>query len=248
MKLGELARGLPNSTVEGNGEVEITGIAYDSRRVKPGDLFVAVEGLQADGHAFVGDAEGARQEAARATALADAGLPSFTRAFAYGAAMWTALYLNDPAAALAAAAITRDLSLERGFDYLAAAGHVVHGWASAASGDPSGVQETAAAISAWRRAGRSIGVPAFLLVQARAELAAGDAKAARKTLDDALLVSRLECEMWLQAPAARLRFEVEQALGNDDAAAKALAESDRVARAHGALLFASQAAASGSKN
>jgi UDP-N-acetylmuramoyl-L-alanyl-D-glutamate--2,6-diaminopimelate ligase len=38
--------------------VEITGIAYDSRRVKEGDLFVAVEGTQADGHAFVAEAVG----------------------------------------------------------------------------------------------------------------------------------------------------------------------------------------------
>ena len=56
MKLDELVRGVPGATLEGNGEVEITGIAYDSRRVKPGDLFVAVEGLQADGHVFVTDA------------------------------------------------------------------------------------------------------------------------------------------------------------------------------------------------
>src|SRR5256885_71464 len=56
MKLEQLVRGVPGATLEGNGDVEITGIAYDSRRVKPGDLFVAVEGLRADGHAFVGEA------------------------------------------------------------------------------------------------------------------------------------------------------------------------------------------------
>ncbi len=56
MKLEQLVRGVPGATLEGDGDVEITGIAYDSRRVKPGDLFVAVEGLQADGHAFVSDA------------------------------------------------------------------------------------------------------------------------------------------------------------------------------------------------
>src|SRR5258706_15552844 len=56
MKLEQLVRGVPGATLEGNGDVEISGIAYDSRRVKPGDLFVAVEGLQADGHAFVSDA------------------------------------------------------------------------------------------------------------------------------------------------------------------------------------------------
>ena len=46
MQLHELARGVPGATIEGSGDVEITGIAYDSRRVKAGDLFVAVEGLQ----------------------------------------------------------------------------------------------------------------------------------------------------------------------------------------------------------
>lgn len=56
MKLEELVRGVPGATLEGSGDVDITGIAYDSRRVKPGDLFVAVEGLQADGHVFVSDA------------------------------------------------------------------------------------------------------------------------------------------------------------------------------------------------
>ncbi len=56
MKLEELVRGVPGATLEGSGDVDITGIAYDSRRVKRGDLFVAVEGLQADGHVFVSDA------------------------------------------------------------------------------------------------------------------------------------------------------------------------------------------------
>ena len=58
MKLEELARGVPDAMLEGGGDVEIAGIAYDSRRVKDGDLFVAVEGIQADGHAFVADAVG----------------------------------------------------------------------------------------------------------------------------------------------------------------------------------------------
>ena len=47
---------MPGATIEGNGDVEISGIAYDSRRVKQSDLFVAVEGLTSDGHAFVSDA------------------------------------------------------------------------------------------------------------------------------------------------------------------------------------------------
>ena len=56
MKLAEIASGVPGARLEGNGDVEVTGISYDSRRVKPGDLFVAVAGLREDGHAFAADA------------------------------------------------------------------------------------------------------------------------------------------------------------------------------------------------
>ena len=37
-------------------EVDVRGIAHDSRRVVPGDLFCCVPGLVADGHAFAADA------------------------------------------------------------------------------------------------------------------------------------------------------------------------------------------------
>ena len=55
MKLHELAGAVRGGRVESGGDVEITGIAYDSRRVKPGDLFVAVAGLRSDGHAYAAD-------------------------------------------------------------------------------------------------------------------------------------------------------------------------------------------------
>jgi UDP-N-acetylmuramoyl-L-alanyl-D-glutamate--2,6-diaminopimelate ligase len=56
MKLAELARAVPDASLEGDGDVEISGIAHDSRRVKPGDLFVAVEGIHVDGHVYVREA------------------------------------------------------------------------------------------------------------------------------------------------------------------------------------------------
>jgi UDP-N-acetylmuramoyl-L-alanyl-D-glutamate--2,6-diaminopimelate ligase len=56
VRLSELVAGVPDAALEGDGEVEVGGIAYDSRRVKPGDLFVAVLGLNVDGHHFVRDA------------------------------------------------------------------------------------------------------------------------------------------------------------------------------------------------
>jgi len=55
MTLGELldeARVTPIS-VEGDLDVEITGIQHDSRLVIPGDLFVCVKGLTSDGHEFI---------------------------------------------------------------------------------------------------------------------------------------------------------------------------------------------------
>jgi UDP-N-acetylmuramoyl-L-alanyl-D-glutamate--2,6-diaminopimelate ligase len=55
MRLGDLARGA-GAVLDGNGDVEITGVAYDSRRAGPGDLFVAVPGLHVDGHHYVNDA------------------------------------------------------------------------------------------------------------------------------------------------------------------------------------------------
>ncbi|MDQ6721845.1 MAG: UDP-N-acetylmuramoyl-L-alanyl-D-glutamate--2,6-diaminopimelate ligase, partial [Candidatus Dormibacteraeota bacterium] len=56
MKLADIARGVPGARLDGSGDAEVTGVAYDSRRVKPGDLFVAVTGLREDGHAFAADA------------------------------------------------------------------------------------------------------------------------------------------------------------------------------------------------
>ena len=75
MKLAELAR-VPGATLDGDGEIEITGIEYDSRRVKPGDLFVAVTGIRADGHVFIQDAlvAGAAAVAVQGDAPAPAGV------------------------------------------------------------------------------------------------------------------------------------------------------------------------------
>ena len=51
--------------------VMVTGIAFDSRRVRPGMVFVAVPGAHADGHAFVGG--GGRRRGSRHRAGAAGG-------------------------------------------------------------------------------------------------------------------------------------------------------------------------------
>src|SRR6185436_9426288 len=42
--------------VAGRPSVAVGGIAFDSRAVRPGNLFVAIPGEHVDGHAFVGRA------------------------------------------------------------------------------------------------------------------------------------------------------------------------------------------------
>lgn len=53
MKLGELLHNIPILETNADLEQEITGVSYDSRHTKPGDLFIALEGYETDGHKFI---------------------------------------------------------------------------------------------------------------------------------------------------------------------------------------------------
>ncbi len=44
---------LPEKEVKGEVPAQVAGLAYDSRRVTPGRLFVAIRGLKTDGHRFI---------------------------------------------------------------------------------------------------------------------------------------------------------------------------------------------------
>ncbi|MDQ6418971.1 UDP-N-acetylmuramoyl-L-alanyl-D-glutamate--2,6-diaminopimelate ligase [Paenibacillus sp. LHD-117] len=56
MRLRDLKDLLVTARLIGDGETEFTGMEKDSRRVAPGQLFVCVPGLKADGHAYAGEA------------------------------------------------------------------------------------------------------------------------------------------------------------------------------------------------
>src|SRR5436853_5653827 len=56
MRLHDLLADLADAHVSGPTDIPITAIAYDSRAVRPGSLFVAITGFHADGHAYIPEA------------------------------------------------------------------------------------------------------------------------------------------------------------------------------------------------
>ncbi|MGB3905334.1 MAG: Mur ligase domain-containing protein, partial [Anaerolineae bacterium] len=53
MQLKELLSALPWRVEADVADVQVKGLAFDSRQVKPGDLFVAFKGLEFDGHDYI---------------------------------------------------------------------------------------------------------------------------------------------------------------------------------------------------
>ena len=58
VRLAKLLRGVETRAAVAHGDLKISEIAYDSRQVKPGTLFVAIRGEKTDGNKFVSDAVG----------------------------------------------------------------------------------------------------------------------------------------------------------------------------------------------
>lgn len=56
MKLSEILNGINNLKARGNVEIDISKIAYDSRKVEPNSLFVAIKGFDSDGHDYISQA------------------------------------------------------------------------------------------------------------------------------------------------------------------------------------------------
>ena len=56
MKIEEVLKGIETISVSGAKDIVISGVDFDSRKVKNGSLFVAVKGYKSDGHDYIGSA------------------------------------------------------------------------------------------------------------------------------------------------------------------------------------------------
>jgi UDP-N-acetylmuramoyl-L-alanyl-D-glutamate--2,6-diaminopimelate ligase len=95
--------------VSGDTEIEIQGLHYDSRQVRPGGLFFALRGIAADGHRFIEMAikAGAAAIVAEDVSTIPAGTPYAKVTDARIAmSMMAALFYGDPADRLALVGIT----------------------------------------------------------------------------------------------------------------------------------------------
>jgi UDP-N-acetylmuramoyl-L-alanyl-D-glutamate--2,6-diaminopimelate ligase len=98
VKLRELLHGI-EAEVSGNADVQVTGLHYDSRRIQPWCLFVAIQGEKADGRQFIPQA--IERGAAAVLLAGSAGVPPTTGS-AGRAPVW--VKVTDPRKALALSA------------------------------------------------------------------------------------------------------------------------------------------------
>lgn len=56
MRINSLLKGINYTIVQGSEEKEVSGISWDSRRVKPGSVFICVKGNNVDRHSFAAQA------------------------------------------------------------------------------------------------------------------------------------------------------------------------------------------------
>src|SRR5271155_1899582 len=104
MRLDELIAG--DVPVAG-GAVEITGLSYDSRTVRPGDLFFCVSGFRDDGHRFAPRAVDAGAAALVVERPLGLGVPEVVMESARAAmAPLAARFYGDPSSELRVVGVT----------------------------------------------------------------------------------------------------------------------------------------------
>lgn len=101
MKLAELVKDIRIIAASADMDTEISGISYDSRLTRPGDLFVAVKGLQVDGHKFIAKAMEMGAAAVLCQDVPDMAVPYIQVSDCrYGLALCSRSFFGNPAAGM----------------------------------------------------------------------------------------------------------------------------------------------------
>lgn len=162
------------------------------------DTEVSARGILAWAYALQDLDDLALKEAKIAFELSEKIDSAFTQAYARGAAMWTCLHISNVEQALVYADLTLEISREKGYDYFTTAALVVRGWSNAWAGFESGINEIKEAIKDWQDKGQNIGVPAFLLQQARALERFDRLEEAVTVLQTPIFMDTLPKEPWIE--------------------------------------------------
>ncbi|MBA2776884.1 MAG: UDP-N-acetylmuramoyl-L-alanyl-D-glutamate--2,6-diaminopimelate ligase [Chloroflexia bacterium] len=107
VSLGALRDGLREAELHGGREAAIAGIQYDSRLIRPGDLFAALPGADFDGHNFIAQADANGAAALLVERLVESRLPQLVVADSRAAlASVAAEFYSHPSQQLHAIGIT----------------------------------------------------------------------------------------------------------------------------------------------
>lgn len=107
MKLLNLLKDIEIIEASADMELEIGDISYDSRRTKPGDLFVAIKGFESDGHRYIGAAREKGAAAVICEEKPEAGIPYvLVKNSREALALASAAYFGHPASKMKLIGIT----------------------------------------------------------------------------------------------------------------------------------------------
>jgi len=107
MKLKQIIKNIDIIEINAEYDAEISGICYDSRAAKPGDLFVAVRGFTVDGHKYIAKAAAAGVAAVLCEQAPEVDIPYIlTSDSRKGLALASCEFFGNPAAEMKIIGIT----------------------------------------------------------------------------------------------------------------------------------------------
>ncbi|WP_456635656.1 hypothetical protein [Bradyrhizobium sp. USDA 10063] len=149
-------------------------------------------------------------------------------------------FRREPDAALKAAAESRDICAEHGFDYYGAWASLVRAWSIAESGRlDEGLADFDAGLEDFRRTSAGLRIPHHLGLLAALHRKAGNAMAGLRLIDEAVAIAEASLESWCDVELHRERGELLLLAAGQEAENQADAEfaaAIEIAAAQGAKL------------